>query len=301
MAIATGHLTITPLHPLFAAEVLCVDLTRPLYDATFDLGARRFRRGFRARLPRTRPSPTSSRWRSSQCSGPLDTTVRTLGKEDCLGAHMVDLSNVGLGRRADGLGATAGCCTSWVLAQAQRHLVQAAPRAFLGAVGACRAVGGGGGRPSSSSTARGLRGAARCSAKRVDGRVVVHSFGSRAALIDPGIGTEVGPEALPPRACLWQSRWTVGSISHSGHTRGASRAWASTRADLDRQAPRGHARPDRVFRHSWRVGDLVMWDNRCVLHRGRPWDSAREKRVMHRTTVAGDGPTAHPGVRLHEL
>jgi alpha-ketoglutarate-dependent taurine dioxygenase len=43
-----------------------------------------------------------------------------------------------------------------------------------------------------------------------------------------------------------------------------------------------------------------MWDNRCVLHRGRPWDSARHERVMHRTTVAGDGPTAQPAY-LHEL
>src|SRR5260370_11619821 len=59
-------------------------------------------------------------------------------------------------------------------------------------------------------------------------------------------------------------------------------------------------RPDRVYRHRWQVGDLVMWDNRCVLHRGRPWDSARHKRVMHRTTVAGDGATADPAF-LHEL
>jgi hypothetical protein len=35
-----------------------------------------------------------------------------------------------------------------------------------------------------------------------------------------------------------------------------------------------------------------MWDNRCMLHRGRPWDESRYRRVMHRTTVAGDGPTA---------
>jgi len=35
-----------------------------------------------------------------------------------------------------------------------------------------------------------------------------------------------------------------------------------------------------------------MWDNRCMLHRGRPWDESRHRRVMHRTTVAGDGPTA---------
>ena len=37
-----------------------------------------------------------------------------------------------------------------------------------------------------------------------------------------------------------------------------------------------------------------MWDNRCVLHRGRPWDAARYKRVMRRTTLAGEGPTADP-------
>ena len=47
-----------------------------------------------------------------------------------------------------------------------------------------------------------------------------------------------------------------------------------------------------VYTHRWQPGDLVMWDNRCVLHRGRPWDVRRYRRVMHRTTVAGDGPTA---------
>ena len=50
--------------------------------------------------------------------------------------------------------------------------------------------------------------------------------------------------------------------------------------------------PDLVYTHRWRPGDLVMWDNRAVLHRGRPWDESRYRRVMHRTTVAGDGPTA---------
>jgi hypothetical protein len=35
-----------------------------------------------------------------------------------------------------------------------------------------------------------------------------------------------------------------------------------------------------------------MWDNRCMLHRGRPWNESKYRRVMHRTTVAGDSPTA---------
>jgi len=47
-------------------------------------------------------------------------------------------------------------------------------------------------------------------------------------------------------------------------------------------------RPPRVYLHCWEVGDLVLWDNRCVLHRGHEWDR-REPRVMHRTTVAGEG------------
>jgi alpha-ketoglutarate-dependent 2,4-dichlorophenoxyacetate dioxygenase len=50
--------------------------------------------------------------------------------------------------------------------------------------------------------------------------------------------------------------------------------------------------PGLVYTHRWRPGDLVMWDNRAVLHRGRPWDESRYRRVMHRTTVAGGGPTA---------
>jgi alpha-ketoglutarate-dependent taurine dioxygenase len=47
--------------------------------------------------------------------------------------------------------------------------------------------------------------------------------------------------------------------------------------------------PDRVYRHRWSVGDLVIWDNTGVMHRVEPYDpsSARE---MHRTTMSGDEP-----------
>jgi alpha-ketoglutarate-dependent 2,4-dichlorophenoxyacetate dioxygenase len=53
--------------------------------------------------------------------------------------------------------------------------------------------------------------------------------------------------------------------------------------------------PRFVYTHAWKRHDLVMWDNRCVLHRGRPWDEQRHRRVMHRTTVAGAGPTVVDG------
>ncbi|MFN4090261.1 MAG: TauD/TfdA dioxygenase family protein [Alphaproteobacteria bacterium] len=49
-------------------------------------------------------------------------------------------------------------------------------------------------------------------------------------------------------------------------------------------------RPQFVHAHRWRKGDLVIWDNRCTLHRARPFDAA-EARDMRRTTVADDRPT----------
>ncbi|MGE0698243.1 MAG: TauD/TfdA dioxygenase family protein [Hyphomicrobiaceae bacterium] len=47
---------------------------------------------------------------------------------------------------------------------------------------------------------------------------------------------------------------------------------------------------ERTYSHTWRPGDLVVWDNRCTMHRARPYphDEARD---MRRTTLAGDGPT----------
>ena len=45
-----------------------------------------------------------------------------------------------------------------------------------------------------------------------------------------------------------------------------------------------------VYAHRWRVGDLVMWDNRQTMHRARPFP-AHEPRDMRRTTLAGDRPT----------
>ncbi len=47
--------------------------------------------------------------------------------------------------------------------------------------------------------------------------------------------------------------------------------------------------PDFVWTQSWRVGDMVMWDNRCVMHRRNAFDDS-EIRYMHRTTLKGDVP-----------
>lgn len=52
-----------------------------------------------------------------------------------------------------------------------------------------------------------------------------------------------------------------------------------------------HATSDRfVYRHQWRKHDLVVWDNRCTMHRATEYDPTAERRIMHRTVVLGDIP-----------
>ena len=47
-----------------------------------------------------------------------------------------------------------------------------------------------------------------------------------------------------------------------------------------------HATQDRfVYRHEWRVGDLVIWDNRCTMHRGRPHDETKARDLRRATTL----------------
>ncbi|HMA90025.1 MAG TPA: TauD/TfdA family dioxygenase [Burkholderiales bacterium] len=43
--------------------------------------------------------------------------------------------------------------------------------------------------------------------------------------------------------------------------------------------------PRFVYRHAWRVGDLVIWDNRATMHRARPFDDASERRELRRVTT----------------
>ena len=45
-----------------------------------------------------------------------------------------------------------------------------------------------------------------------------------------------------------------------------------------------------VYAHQWRVGDVIVWDNRCTMHKANPFDEERYIRLMHRTTICGDTP-----------
>ncbi len=49
--------------------------------------------------------------------------------------------------------------------------------------------------------------------------------------------------------------------------------------------------PEAVYSHRWAVGDTVVWDNRCLLHRGAGYDADRWRRCMRQSRVTGSGPT----------
>jgi alpha-ketoglutarate-dependent 2,4-dichlorophenoxyacetate dioxygenase len=75
--------------------------------------------------------------------------------------------------------------------------------------------------------------------------------------------------------------------SHAGRIRGMDDPEAKMLLmDLSEFA----TQPQFVYTHSWKVGDLVMWDNRCTMHRAREYDET-EVRDMRRTTVSDGVPT----------
>jgi alpha-ketoglutarate-dependent 2,4-dichlorophenoxyacetate dioxygenase len=299
MGTIASSLTVTAVHPLFGAEVGGVDLTRPLDDAAFARIAQAFDE-HSVLIFHDQPLTDEQQIAFSERFGPLETTVRTLGKEDHLGAHMVDLSNV------DEEGKLLPWSDRRMLYQSGNQLWHSdssfKPVPAHSSALSARVVPPEGGETEFASMRVAYDALPDDLRRLVDGKVVVHSFGFSRSLIDPGIGSEVGRDYPPVRHALVRAnprngRKSLFVGSHAWYVEGMgideSRILIARLLEIT-------TRPDRVYRHRWQAGDLVMWDNRCVLHRGRPWDSARHKRVMHRTTVAGDGATAHPP-HAHEV
>jgi alpha-ketoglutarate-dependent 2,4-dichlorophenoxyacetate dioxygenase len=99
----------------------------------------------------------------------------------------------------------------------------------------------------------------------------------------------------PVRQCLVRTHPVTGrkSLYLSSHA-GSILGWPVPEARAFLRDLVEHATQRQfVYAHRWRVGDLVMWDNRQTMHRARPFP-AHEPRDMRRTTLVGDGPTAAP-------
>lgn len=50
-------------------------------------------------------------------------------------------------------------------------------------------------------------------------------------------------------------------------------------------------RAQSIYRHRWKVGDVMIWDNRCILHRGCGYDAEKYRRRMHQTRIRCPGPS----------
>jgi alpha-ketoglutarate-dependent 2,4-dichlorophenoxyacetate dioxygenase len=126
-----------------------------------------------------------------------------------------------------------------------------------------------------------------------EGLVCEHSLiYSRAAI---GF-TDLSPEEMaafkPVRQPLVRSHPVTGrkSLFLASHA-GAIVGWTVPEARMFLHELTEHAtQREFVYRHKWRVGDLVMWDNRTTMHRGRRF-ARDEVRDVRRTTLAGDAPT----------
>ncbi len=76
--------------------------------------------------------------------------------------------------------------------------------------------------------------------------------------------------------------------SHIGEIEGMPRPEAMM---LIRDLTEHATQREFVYRHRWRVGDIVVWDNRCTMHRARRFDDTRFRRDMRRTTLMDAAPT----------
>jgi alpha-ketoglutarate-dependent 2,4-dichlorophenoxyacetate dioxygenase len=233
--------------------------------------------------------------------GPLEVTIRTIASDGRTPPEISNLANVDAEDRL-------------IPAGDKRNLFNAGNQMWhtdssfkrvpaLASLLHAREVPPVGGETEFASTRVGYARLPEATQRSLEGRVAIHSFVYSRGLVSDGLMPPDHAAQVPPvpqalvRANPRHGRKAFFVGSHACEIVGmpTDEARALLRRLLDLAT-----RPEAVYTHRWTPGDLVMWDNRCVLHRGRPWDETAYRRVMHRTTVAGEGPTAAdvPDVRV---
>jgi alpha-ketoglutarate-dependent 2,4-dichlorophenoxyacetate dioxygenase len=282
-------LSVRRLHPHFAAEITGVYL-RDLDDPTFA----QLRDAFEEHsvlVFHDQHLTDDEQIAFTRRFGPLEETTRSIAQNARVAPQIADLSNV------DAEGRTLSADDRRMLYHKGNQLWHSdssfKPVPAMASLLSAREVPPAGGETEYASLRAAWDALPQALQRRLEGMIAVHSFAYSRGLIAPGLLLPEQEAALPPvkqqlvRENAATGRKAVYLGSHASHIVGMP-------VDEGRRLLRDlleHAtQPQFVFQHRWRVGDCVMWDNRAVLHRGRPWD-AQYRRVMHRTTVAGDGPT----------
>lgn len=279
-----------PLHPLFGVEIVGVDI-RHVDAGTFD----EIRSAFEEHsvlLLREQSLTDEAQIAFSRRFGPLETTIRSIASQARTLPEIADLSNVDAEDRL-------------IPAGDQRSVYNAGNQMWhsdssfkrvpaMASLLSGREVPPAGGETQFASMRIAYERLPGDTRQLLEGKVAVHSFEYSRGLIADGLLGEHAVQVPPVAQALVRAnpvngRRTFYVGSHACEILGMPSAEARDLLHALREAA---TRPELVYTHRWRAGDLVMWDNRCMLHRGRPWDEARHRRVMHRTTVAGEGPTA---------
>ena len=130
--------------------------------------------------------------------------------------------------------------------------------------------------------------------RRIEGLVAEHSLMTSRARLGFTDFDETERKAFEPvpqvlaRRLPDSGRMSLYLASHAGTIRGMAKADAERllKELIDHATQRQF-----VHAHRWRVNDLVMWDDRCTMHRGMDFDDQRYKRDMRRATVSDVAPT----------
>ena len=130
--------------------------------------------------------------------------------------------------------------------------------------------------------------------QRCEGLIAIHDFYWSRRDINEQAFTQEERDAIPPvRHPLIRVHPETGrkAIYVGSHTREIE-GWdfEESRTLIDSLIEHG-TRAEFTYRHKWNAGDMVLWDNRAVMHRGTAFEDQKVKRRLHRTTIAGTGPT----------
>ncbi len=130
--------------------------------------------------------------------------------------------------------------------------------------------------------------------KKLEKSFAWHDYDHSRSKIAPGLASPEERAALPP--VCWRMVWKNpvngrGALYLASHAYAVEGMDAAAGKKLIDELTEAATAPATSYVHQWRAGDVVMWDNRATMHRGRPWP-AHEARVMVRTTIsatAADG------------
>lgn len=127
---------------------------------------------------------------------------------------------------------------------------------------------------------------------QLEGLVAEHSIEYSRSLIGYAFDDQERSQRPPALQYLLQTNRRTGRkalylASYASHVVGMDPSEGrALLKDLTERA----TREEFLFRHKWRVGDLLVWDNRCTMHRATPFEGTTEKRDLRRTTLYGDLP-----------